>query len=108
MGKRGMGGRDNGLIQGKQCEPKLKRTDYPVRKAGWRNRQGSRGSRGEKMRKWGEKEGKKTYTRRYPCHGEVRRRGGGRSKETGPDCSRSLSSWGPYSGGQTVEQERAS
>ena len=44
------------LIQGKQCEPKLKRTDYPVRKAaGRRNRQGSRGSGGKNMRKEREK-----------------------------------------------------
>lgn len=52
------GGRNNGLIQGKQCEPKLKRTDYPVRKAGGRNRQGSRGSRGGKDEKMGRKGGK--------------------------------------------------
>jgi hypothetical protein len=80
---------------------KLKRTD-PVRKAGGRNRQGSRGSGGKKDEKSGrKKDGDKTYSRRDPCYGEVRRRGGERSKETGPDCSRSLSSWGPYSGGET-------
>ena len=54
------GGRDNGLIRGgKQCEPELKRTDYPVRKAGGRNRQGSRGSGGKKdEQKWEKKGGK--------------------------------------------------
>jgi hypothetical protein len=64
------------LDSGKTVRAELKRTDYPVRKAGGRNRQGSRGSGEKKMRKEGKKkEGKKTYTRRYPCHGEVRRRG---------------------------------
>jgi hypothetical protein len=68
----------------------LKRTDYPVRKAGGRNRQGSRGSGEKNMRKKGrKKERKETYSRRYPCYGEVRRRGGRGSKERGPDCSHS-------------------
>ena len=39
--------RNNGLDSGKTVRAGLKRTDDPVRKAGGRNRQGSRGSEGK-------------------------------------------------------------
>ena len=48
-----------GMVAGETVRAKLKRTDYSVRKAGGRNRQGSRGSGGEKrLEKWEKKRGK--------------------------------------------------
>jgi len=72
----GWGGKDNRRLDlRKTVRAELKRTDYPVRRRDGGTGKG-REALGKNEKSRGEKGGAKTYSRRYPCYGEVRRREG--------------------------------